>query len=393
MCWGWRRAELDHREEQMEAQIKLGKLLGVKIGLHYSWILIALLITFSLASHFQSANSDWSSGLVWATAVVTGLLFFASIVVHELSHAMVARLRGLPVRSITLFALGGVAQIEKESADAKTEFWMGIVGPLTSALIGVLCLGLAWTAGWEWMADTPAAPLPAMLVWLGYINLVLALFNMVPGFPMDGGRVLRGVIWHFTGDAARATKIAAHTGQVVAYGLIILGIINFFRGAGFGGLWLAFIGWFLLSAARASYARAEMNESLRGLIVGDLMARDCLVIDGRSNLQTLVDDYLLRTGRRCFLIVEQGKVAGLVTPNEVKAVERARWPYTTVDQVMLPLERMRTVRPETPVAEALDLLGREDINQLPVVSDGRLEGIISRDQVLRLLMTRAELNL
>jgi len=375
----------------MKAHIKLGRIFGVKIGLHYTWIIIALLIAFSLASRFQEMHPGWGPGVAWTTAIITGALFFAAIIAHELSHALVAKLRGLPVRSITLFALGGVAQIEADAADAKTEFWVGIAGPAMSVVLGFVCLGLAWMLGWTAPAE-PGTPLMAMLVWLGYINLTLAAFNMIPGFPMDGGRVLRAVVWWISGNRVRATRIATLTGQFIALGFIFLGLFSFFRGAGFGGLWIAFIGWFLLQAARSSYAQLEMSERLRGVRVSDVMARDCPVVDGRSNLQTFVDEYLLRTGRRCFLIVEDGAVAGLITPQEVKAVERARWPLTTAYDVMIPIDRLRTVTPDTPMTEALELIGRADVNQLPVMSNGRLEGIISRDRVLQFLVTRAELD-
>ncbi|HEX8138225.1 MAG TPA: site-2 protease family protein [Pyrinomonadaceae bacterium] len=374
----------------MQAHIKLGRIFGIQVGLHYSWLIIALLVTLSLNNHFGATNPQWGVTVIWATAVVTGLLFFVAILLHELSHAAVAKARGLPVRSITLFALGGVAEIEKEAADAKTEFWMGIVGPITSAVIGVVCLGLAAALGWT-PAQTPQTPLIAMLMWLGVINIGLAIFNMLPGFPMDGGRVLRAVVWWITGDVVRATRVAARVGQLIGSGLIILGIFRFFGGAGIGGLWLAFIGWFLVSAAGSAYVQVETNENLRGVKVGDVMARDCPAVDGHDNLQTFVDEQLLRTGLRCFIVEEQGRISGIITPHEVKAIERARWPYTTVDDAMRPLDRLRTIEPETSVADALILMGREDVNQLPVVRDGRLTGIISRGDVLRLLQTRAEL--
>ncbi len=375
----------------MQAQIKLGRIFGIEIGLHYSWLIIALLITFSLAGQFYATNLEWGAGVIWASAIVTALLFFTTIVLHELSHALVAKARGLPVRSITLFALGGLALIEKEAHDAKTEFWMGIVGPITSFLIGLVCLGLSWGLGWRPEA-VPQTPLMAILMWLGVINIGLALFNIIPGFPLDGGRVLRAIVWWITNDAARATRIAALVGQTVAFGFIILGIVRFFGGAGFGGLWIAFIGWFLLDAARASYAQVVTTQSLRGVRVGHVMARDCPVVDGRSNLQTFVDEHLLRTGRRCFVVEENGRLVGLITAHEVKEVGRAQWPYKTIDDVMHPLDQLHTISPDTPVTEALETMVRENVNQLPVVRDGQFTGIISRGSVLRMLQTRVELN-
>ena len=375
----------------MKAQIKLGRIFGVEIGLHYSWFLIALLITLSLAAQFRLNNPDWSDGLRWGLAITTALLFFAAIVAHELSHALVAKSRGLPVRSITLFALGGVAQIEKEAVDAKTEFWMGIVGPITSLVIGVICLGIALAMGWT-PPGFPARPLPAMLMWLGYINVTLAVFNMIPGFPLDGGRVLRAVVWGITGDAKRATTIAARVGQLVAFGFIVLGVFRFFGGAGFGGLWIAFIGWFLLSASRESQAQVAITEGLKGVRVADVMSRDYSTVDGYLNLQTFVEEHLVRTGRRCFVVTLNGHPEGMITPNEITEVPRARWPYTTVADVMRPLDQVRTVGPDTPVTEALEVMAREDLNQLPVATDGQLAGVISRAHVLQLLQTRAKLH-
>lgn len=374
----------------MEAQIKLGRIFGIKIGLHYSWLLIALLIAFSLSGHFSAAHPTWSRGVIWSMAISTAILFFTAIVAHELSHALMAQRRGLPVRSITLFALGGVAQFEKEAEDAKTEFLVSIVGPLASAVIGFVCLMLAWALGWRMMTE-PTTPPMAMLVWLGYINLGLAVFNMLPGFPMDGGRVLRALVWWYTGSAERATRIASITGQLVAFALIVFGIYRFFGGAGFSGLWMAFIGWFLLNAAKATYTQQELTVRLRGVTVGDLMTLDCTLVDGNSNLQTFVNESLLHTGRRCFLVAEQGVVTGLITSHEVKAIPKARWPFTVVYDVMRPLSELRTVSPDTPVSEALEIIGREDINQLPALANGKLAGMISRDQILRYLLTRAEL--
>jgi len=380
------------REEAMKAQIKLGRIFGVEIGLHYSWFIIALLITFSLAGQFQENNPGWSDGLRWGVSIVTAVLFFVAIVVHELSHAIVAKLRGLPVRSITLFALGGVAQIEKEAADAKTEFWMGIIGPITSFVIGVVCLAITVALGWT-PPDFPQRPLPAMLMWLGVINIGLAIFNMIPGFPLDGGRVLRGIVWWITGNAVRATRIAARVGQVIAFVMILYGLLQFFRGAGFNGLWMAFIGWFLLSASRESYAQMVISEGLRGLRVGDVMSRDFPVVDAHSNLQTFAEDHLTRTGRRFFVVTLNGQPEGIITPNEISTVPRNRWPYTTVADVMRPLDATHTVNPNTPVTEALEVMALQDLNQLPVMNEKGLAGLISRSHILQLIQTRNELHL
>src|SRR6266478_64967 len=263
----------------MKAQIKLFRIFGIQIGLHYSWLLIAVLIVLSLAGQFTATNPQWGANIIWGVSILTALLFFATIVIHELSHAMIAKARGLPVRSITLFALGGVAQIEKEASDAKTEFWMGIAGPITSALIGLICLGIAAGLGWNpsFHNQSPGA---VMLGWLGVINLALAVFNMVPGFPLDGGRVLRATIWWITGNASRATRIATAVGQLIAFAFIILGLFRFFSGAGFAGLWLTFIGWFLLDAARSSYAQFEILQRLRDVQVAEVMSMDWPVVNG-----------------------------------------------------------------------------------------------------------------
>ncbi len=321
----------------MKASIKLGRIYGIEIGLHYSWLIIAVLISLSLSNYFAEKHPDWNSNVIWAMAIFTALLFFIAIILHELSHALVARMNDLPVHSITLFALGGVAQIEKEATDAKTEFWLGIIGPITSAMIGFLCLGTSYLLGWIPMSE-PNTPLMAMLVWLGYINFGLAIFNMIPGFPMDGGRVLRGIIWKITGNANRSTRAASLTGQFIAFWLIIFGLFLFFSGAGISGLWLAFIGWFLLSSSKATYAQVEIEEALKEKSVRDLMSQDYPVLDSNISLQTLVEDHLLKTGRRCFMVTENGEPIGLITPHEIKNFEQPLWAFKTISDAMRPIE-------------------------------------------------------
>jgi Zn-dependent protease/predicted transcriptional regulator len=370
----------------LKSQITLGKVFGIKIGLHYSWFLIALLIVFSLSGEFRAGHPQWASGLVLTLAIVTAVLFFVSLLLHELSHSLVARARGIPVREITLFALGGVSQIEGEAGSAKTEFWMAVVGPLTSAFIGLTCVGVVAIAGGE-----TRSPFTAVLAWLGYINLGLAAFNMVPGYPLDGGRILRAIVWWKTGDMDRATRSAAKVGQAVGGALIAMGVIQYFGGAGLGGLWIAFIGWFLLQAAGVSYIEAGLKRSLQNVRVSDVMARDCPTVDARLSVQDFVDHQLLRTGRRCFIVAGNGGIAGLVTSHEIRQTDRAQWPHMTLEDVMRPLKSMRTVTPDTPLASALEVMARDDFNQLPVISNGHLEGVLSRAEVLNYLQTRAEL--
>ena len=370
----------------MRSQISLGRIFGIKIGLHYSWFLIALLIVFSLSSQFHSTNPEWGNGLITTLAIVTALLFFVSLLLHEMAHSLVATSNGLPVREITLFALGGVSQIEKNPTSAKLEFWMAFVGPLTSAVIGGVCLELARILG-----DPASSPWTAVLLWLGYINLMLAAFNLLPGYPLDGGRVLRAIIWWKTGDQDRSTQMASRVGQVVAFGFILLGIYRFFGGAGIGGLWIAFIGWFLLQAARESYAQVGLVHALKGVRVVDVMARDCPTLDASMSVQNFVEQEVLRTGRRCFVVVENGEIKGLVTPQETRQVDRAKWPFTTLHDIMRPIADLRAVSPDASLISALESMSRYDLNQLPVILKGHLEGVLSRAQILNYLHTNAEL--
>ena len=375
----------------MKAQVKLGRIAGISVGLHYSWFIIALLIALSLVQRFRAVAPQWSITVVWLAAVVTSLLFFATLLLHELAHSLLAKARGLRVREITLFALGGVSQIETAASDAKSEFWIAIAGPITSVVIGLALLGTAWLAGWQ-PGSEPTTPVVSVLVWLGYINVMLAGFNMIPGYPLDGGRVLRAVIWWITRNADRSTRLAAQVGQGVAFLFILSGLFRFFVGENFGGLWLAFIGWFLLDASRASYVQVEVMAGLRGRSVADIMDRDCPTVEGHLSLQEFVDEYLLRSGRRCFVVLQNDQVAGLITPHEVKTVEREGWSQTSVQSVMRPLRQLRIVAPDTPAIQALELMSREDINQLPVISEGRIQGVFSRGHVLRFLRTHAELH-
>jgi CBS domain-containing protein len=283
-----------------------------------------------------------------------------------------------------------MAQIEKEAGDPKTEFWMGIAGPIMSAVVGLVCLAVASLLGWAPHA-LPATPVLAVLVWLGYINLLLAAFNMIPGFPLDGGRVLRAIVWWINHDERRATFIAARVGQLIAVAFIGWGVFRFFTGAGLGGLWLAFIGWFLMQAAGGSYMQVEASAALRGLKVRDVMSQECGTVQASASLSDFVHDELLRTGRRCYVVLDGEQMVGMVTPHEVRRAPPERWIGLRVADVMLPNARIHAINPDSSVYEALEVMGREDVNQLPVISGGRLQGILTRGHVVQLLQARAEL--
>ena len=374
----------------MKSNIKLGKIAGIEIGLHYSWFIIAALIAFSLGQHFRQVNPHWGTVQIWMAALLTSVLFFVTLLLHELAHSLVAQAHGMKVKGITLFALGGVSQIEDEPSDAKTEFWMAIAGPAASLVIGLGCLALAVGLGWHPTTE-PHTGVTAVLVWLGYINIALGIFNLIPGFPLDGGRVFRAIVWAITKNADRSTRIAAGVGQVVAFLFILDGLWRFFGGAGFNGLWIAFIGWFLMDAAKSSYAQVEIAAALRGMRVSQVMSHDCAVVNRGMSLQEFVDTYLLRTGERCFAVEDHGRFVGLITLRDVGAVPRDRWESTTVGEAMRPLEELHIITPDTQVLDALKLMTGNDVNQLPVVANGAVQGIVSRSHVMQLLQARSDL--
>jgi Zn-dependent protease len=256
----------------MRASVKLGRIAGIEIGLDYSWFIVAALIAFSLGEHFHEVNPNWGVGQIWIAALATAALFFVTLLLHELAHSLVAQARGLKVKAITLFALGGISQIQGDATDAKTEFLVAIAGPIASVVIGFACLLIAPHLGWQ-SSTQPHTAVSGVLFWLGYINIALAVFNMIPGYPLDGGRVLRAILWAITKNADRSTRIAARVGQVVAFLFIIDGIWKFFSGAGVGGLWIAFIGWFLMDAAKASYAHVQIKPALSGVNVSEMTRR------------------------------------------------------------------------------------------------------------------------
>ena len=376
----------------MQPLIRVGRIAGIEIGIHYTWLLIAVLITGSFIGYLSDTHRLWPARTIWSAAIVISALFFLSVMLHEMAHALVARAYGMHVRTITLFALGGVTRIEKQAANPTAEFWMGLAGPLMSAALGILCGGLAswWARGSNIVTISPAA---TVLLSLSSLNLMLAMFNLIPGFPLDGGRILRAILWWIGGDEIRATRIASRVGQGVALVMFGLGLWEFLSAASLSGIWLGLLGWFLLDAATASYVQAEVLTGLSNIRVGDLMSHECVSVPADLSVQRFAEEHVLQTGRRCYAVEDRGEIVGMITPADLAKVERIRWCHTPVIQVAHRLHELRSVSPDTPVVEALQTMGREDLNQLPVITAGRMEGMLSRSHILRALETHGELSM
>jgi Zn-dependent protease/CBS domain-containing protein len=369
----------------MGSSIQLGRIWGIPIGLHISWFLIFGLVTWSLAAgYFPSSYPGLSTGAYWLLGALTSLLFFGSVLMHELGHAYLALRNQIPVRGITLFIFGGVAQIGRDPGSPGAEFRIAIAGPIVS-------LALAAIFGGLWLLDQQIPYLAAPSMWLARINAILAIFNMIPGFPLDGGRVFRAIVWKFTGDFRRATQIATTLGQFIAFAFIALGLFTVLRGNFFNGIWLVFIGWFLQNAAAASFQQLNLRELLRGVRVEQVMAPGCPVVSGRTALTDIVEDHILPAGQRCFLVAENGHPRGLLTFRDVTKVPRGDWNNVQVAEVMVPWNRLVQVNPKSELLEVLDLMDESDVAQLPVVEGNQLVGMLSRDQVLHYIRLRGEI--
>jgi Zn-dependent protease/predicted transcriptional regulator len=383
----------------------IGKVFGIEIRIDWSWLLIFLLITFSLSVTFGQIHTDWSPALTWGTGIVASLLFFASVLAHEMAHSLVARAQGVPVRSITLFLFGGVSSIERDPASARNEFVMAFVGPLTSIVIGVVLLLITGifvgpiTAG---VTDPLAAiaklnPLFTLLMWLGSVNVLVGFFNLVPGFPLDGGRVLRSIIWAITDNVRRATRYASWAGQFIAWLMIVTGIamvfgvqVPFFGTGLVGGVWLAFIGWFLNNAASQSYQQLVIHDILQGVQVARIMRSDPPTVAPNSSVSTLVHDHIMGTDDHSFPVMDDGRLLGLVTLEDVRHVHRDNWDTTSIRDIMTPADKLITVPPTEDAADALNKLTERDVGQLPVTTDGQLAGLLRRQDIIKWLRLHSE---
>ena len=389
----------------MNNGLKIGRILGIEIRIHWSWTLVFLLATWSLASGvFPEWHPHWSAGLDWTIAVIAALLFFLSLLAHEFAHCLVARARGLPVGRITLFLLGGISKIDAEPPSPRTEFLIATVGPLTSIGLGTifLALGMAAAGVDQSFVRDPVrvfgqlGPVSTLLLWLGPINLVLGIFNLVPAFPLDGGRVLRSALWAVTNNLRKATRWTAFMGQFIAWLFVLCGIAMVFGvpvppfAAGLlSGLWLMFIGWFLNRTAQANYQQVRTRELLEDVPVYRLMRMDVPAVSPDLPVNALVHDWIEGTDELTFPVIDKGQMVGLVALEDVRKVKRDSWETAVVGEIMTPTQELAVVTPREALGQALDKLSRGDLRQLPVVERGRLIGILRRVDIVKWLRLRS----
>jgi Zn-dependent protease/CBS domain-containing protein len=371
----------------MSGGTRIARIAGIEIAVHASWLIVFFLVTYSLALSLPRQFPFWSSSIYWIVAAGISLLFFASVLAHELSHALVARRFGLRVTSITLFIFGGAAHLEDEPRRPRDEALIAAAGPASSVLIGLIFLAIDGAF---------AQPqVQATFGWLGFINVSLGLFNLLPGFPMDGGRILRALLWRMRGDRFAATRNAALVGRAFGYILIVGGVfLALQRGSLFGGLWIALIGWFITTAAEAASAQMSVERSLHGVTVRDVMEADPPSVGPNETVAELVNERMLRGEHRSFLVRHaDGGLAGIVTLSDVRRLPSDRWADARVTDVMTRFADLATVEAELPVDRAMQILQQREVGQLPVVEgDGRtVVGMLTRLGVLRLIDNRAKL--
>jgi len=390
----------------MKKGLRLGRFFGIEVNIDWSLLLIFFLITWNLSTGFGSMHEDWSTALRWGTAVVAAILFFASVLMHELAHSLVARSQGLPVRRITLFLFGGVSNIQREPPSPTAEFLITIVGPLTSILLGFIFIAISGIPTDTLLASADASmnvlkglgPIPTLLLWLGPINILLGLFNLVPGFPLDGGRIVRSILWAITDNLRRATRVASYLGQGIAWLMIgtgfamVFGIQVPFFGTGLiSGLWLAFIGWFLHSAASRSYQQVVIRDILEDVPVSRMMRNDAPTVSPDTTIRNLVHDHIMRTDEHSFPVIETGKLVGLVTLDDVRAVSRDSWDAKTIRDIMTPKEELIVVEEDEDAADALDKLRQRDFRQLPVLRGSEMAGLLRRRDIIKWLQLHSDL--
>jgi len=358
---------------------------GIEIGVHNIRLVIFALVTWSLASSYFPVVLPRSDQLErWVLGAVAAVLLFASVLIHELAHSFVAKARGLEARSITLFIFGGVSSLSGETKRPSTEFVVAIVGPLTSLVLS----GIAYLVA---VAGPPGSAVEAIASYLALINMLLGLFNLIPGFPLDGGRVLRAIIWQVTRDSRRSTELATAVGRLVAWGFMLWGFWLVLNGEVLRGIWIAAIGWFLQNAASASLEQAVAEQRLRRLRVGDVVRPDPTAVPPNISVAELVERYMLPGARRSVPVVEGDRLVGIVTLSDVRHVPPEERATTLVRSIMGGRDGLATVTPDRPLRDAIDALGSGDYEQVPVVQDGRFVGLLTRADVVRQIQLREAL--
>ncbi|MHB1294668.1 MAG: site-2 protease family protein [Anaerolineae bacterium] len=383
----------------MRSGFSIGRLFGISVRIDWSWLFIFILVTWNLATVFGQLHADWGVALQWGLAALAAVLFFASVLAHELAHSLVARSRGIPVRSITLFLFGGVSNIQREPASPAGEFFMAVVGPLTSLIVGAALLVVASAGGLMsgGLLDPSGLiartnPIPTLVLWLGSVNILVGLFNLIPGFPLDGGRILRSILWALTKSLRTATRWATWVGQAIAWLFIVGGIAMAFGvtipvfGSGFiNGLWLAFIGWFLNSASAQSYQQMVVRDILEGVCVKDIMRTNPQTIPSIATINDLVHERVMASDDYAFPVVDDDRLMGIVTLDDVRGRPRSTWDETLVRDIMTPAGDMVVARPDEDAADAMDRLVQRDVRQLPVLDNGALVGLLRRRDLMRYL--------
>ncbi len=368
---------------------RIGRVFGIDIRIDSSWLVIFVLLSWYLAgTYFPSGHAHWPILLNWGMGLLTSVFFFASVLFHELAHSVVAKKQGEEVTSITLFILGGVAQIKEEPDEPLKEFSMAVVGPLSSFVLAAVFFLVSV------LAAPVSEPVASAAFFLFYTNLVLGGFNLLPGFPMDGGRVFRSIVWKITGDLKKATRLASLVGDGIAFLLIFRGVYQFVGGVGKGdisGLWMVLIGWFLHNASRQGYAQVMIKSALAGLKARDLMVTEFETVPAGLPVQSLVDDYILKKKEHVFLVTVGGELRGIVCLDDVKALPREDWANAPVSQVMTPKDRLQSVGLDADGNAVLASLATRDVNQVPVMEGDRVVGIICRTDVLKVLQLRSDL--
>lgn len=370
--------------------LRVGKIIGVEIKLHYTWFVIFTLVTWTLAQGYMPQQyPGLPSALYWVIGAVAALLLFASVLFHELCHSYVAKRQGLPVPAITLFLFGGVSQIAEEPQNPNLEFRIALVGPLSSFALAAL-LGAAWY--WA-VALNLSSVIAAPLQYGALINILLGAFNLIPAFPLDGGRLFRAKVWKWKNDLVAATRLSTKVAEGFAYALMFTGFLVILFGVWIGGLWLIFIGWFLRNGAEASLKQTIVSQALADVAVGNVMTQQVVAVKPHLPVAEVVDGYFYRYKHGGFPVVQDGRFGGVITVHDVQKIPREKWRSTLVRDAMTPAEKIISARPEEPAVEAMIKLSRHDVGRLPVLKEGRIVGIITRSDLMRVIKTRTELRL